>query len=292
MSTNKEKDMDKILGMNRTMFFVIVILLCILSLSIGIYAQIFYKYSDTDPFMLGIGIGKTQDAAEITKLKNEFSTGKIFTNDISGNSTSSNIKKKNQAKELVWTFNTTTKNEPDKYNIVATIPQININSTEAEKINSQIQAAYVDKIESIMENSKEFTDYSVVYKAYLNGDLLSLIIKETIHEGSKTQSAKIKTYNYNLNNNTQVSINDIIKAKGYKAEDLQKEINAEIERLNKNDEDLKNQYSDMKLRDLSDAKYKIENTENFIINQEGYFYIIYAYGNTENTNKMDIVIFE
>jgi len=69
---NKEKDMDKILGMNRTMFFVIVILLCALSLSIGIYAQVFYRYSDTDPFMLGIGVGKTQDAAEITKLKNEF----------------------------------------------------------------------------------------------------------------------------------------------------------------------------------------------------------------------------
>ena len=292
MNNNKEKDMDKILGMNRTMFFVIVILLCLLSLSIGIYAQLFYKYSDTDPFMLGIGIGKTQDAAEITKLKNEFSTGKIFTNNISGSSTSSNIKKKNQAKEIVWTYNTTTKNEPEKYNIVAAIPQININSTEAERINSQIQTAYIDKIESIMENSKEFTDYSVAYKAYLNGDLLSLIIKETIHEGSTTQSAKIKTYNYNLNNNTQVSINDIIKAKGYKSEELQKEINTEIERLNKNDEDLKNQYSDMKLRDLNDKKYKIENTENFIINQDGYFYIIYAYGNIENTNKMDIVIFE
>lgn len=289
---NKEKDMDKILGMNRTMFFVIVILLCALSLSIGIYAQVFYRYSDTDPFMLGIGVGKTQDAAEITKLKNEFSTGKIFTNDISGASTASNVKKKNQAKEIVWTYSTTNKNEPEKYNIVAVIPQININSTEAEKINSQIQTAYVDKIENIMEHSTEFTDYSVVYKAYLNGDLLSLIIKETIREGSTTQSAKIKTFNYNLNNNTQVSINEIIKAKEYKSDELQKKIKSEIERLNKNDEDLKSQYSDMKLRDLNDSRYKIENTENFIVNEEGYLYIIYAYGNIENTNKMDIVIFE
>ena len=75
---NNEKDTEKILGMNRTMFFIIIILLCILSLSIGIYAQVFYRYSKTDPFMLGIGVGRTQDAAEITKLKNEFST--IFTN--------------------------------------------------------------------------------------------------------------------------------------------------------------------------------------------------------------------
>ena len=72
MEKNKEKDTDKILGMNRVMFFIIVILLCILSLSIGIYAQVFYRYSDTDPFMLGIGVGRTQDAAEITELKNNF----------------------------------------------------------------------------------------------------------------------------------------------------------------------------------------------------------------------------
>ena len=78
MEKNKEKDTDKILGMNRVMFFIIVILLCILSLSIGIYAQVFYRYSDTDPFMLGIGVNKTQNAAEINRLKNEFS--KICTN--------------------------------------------------------------------------------------------------------------------------------------------------------------------------------------------------------------------
>ena len=81
MGKSKEKDTDKILGMNRVMFFIIVILLCILSLSIGIYAQIFYRYSDTDPFMLGIGVGKTQDAAEITELKNNFNNDIISKNE-------------------------------------------------------------------------------------------------------------------------------------------------------------------------------------------------------------------
>ncbi len=286
---NKEKDVDQILGMNRTMFFVIVILLCILSLSIGIYAQVFYRYSDTDPFMLGIGIGRTQDAAEITKLKNEFDT--IFTNDISGQASSNNIKKKSSEKNIVYTAQTSTQKEENKYNISATIPKININSTEAEKINAQIEVDYVDKIEEIIENSTEYTDYSVVYKAYLNEDLLSLIIKETIREGQTPQSAKIKTYNYNLNNNTQVSINDIIKAKQYEAKDLQKEIDAEIKELNEKDKDITSQYS-VKLRDVNNSMYKIENTENFIVNAEGYLYIIYAYGNTENTNKIDLIIFE
>ena len=50
--------------------------------------------------------------------------------------------------------------------------------------------------------------------------------------------------------------------------------------------------SEVKLRDLNNSMYKIENTENFIINDQGYLYLIYAYGNTEDTNKIDTIIFE
>ena len=57
-------------------------------------------------------------------------------------------------------------------------------------------------------------------------------------------------------------------------------------------QELKNQFSDVRLRDLSSSMYKIENTENFIVNDNGFLYLIYAYGNTENTNKMDVIIFE
>lgn len=290
MENNKEKDIDKILGMNRTMFFVIVILLCVLSLSIGIYAQVFYRYSNTDPFMLGIGVGKTQDVAEITKLKNEFNN--IFTNDLTGESTLQNIKKKENNKNIIYTQETITEKEDNKYSIVASIPKININSNKAEEINQEIDKMYVEKIEDIMEKAKEYTDYSVTYKAYMNGELLSLIIKETIREGKNTQSAKIKTYNYNLNQNRIVSINDIISAKGYENKKLQKEIDAEIEELNKKDEELKNQYTEVRLRETTDEMYKIENTANFIVNQDGYLYLIYAYGNKENTNKIDVIIFE
>ena len=73
---------------------------------------------------------------------------------------------------------------------------------------------------------------------------------------------------------------------------MQKEIDAEIKDLNKKDEELKNQYTEVRLRDTSNSMYKIENTENFIVNEEGYLYLIYAYGNTENTNKIDVIIFE
>lgn len=290
MEKNKEKDVEKILGMNRTMFFVIIILLCILSLSIGIYAQVFYRYSNTDPFMLGIGVGKTQDVAEITKLKNDFNN--IFTNDLSGESTIQNIKKKENNKDIVYKSQTINEKENDKYSIVANIPKININSQVAEEINEEINKMYVEKTEDIIKKSKEYTDYSVTYKAYINGELLSLIIKETIREGRNTQSAKINTYNYNLSQNKTVSINNLLSAKGYDTKKLQKEIDAEIEELNKKDEELKNQYTEVRLRETTDPMYKIENTENFIVNENGYLYLIYAYGNKENTNKIDVIIFE
>lgn len=289
MENNKEKDVEKILGMNRIMFFVIVGLLCILALSIGIYAQIFYRYSDTDPFMLGIGVGKTQEAAEITKMKNEFNS--IFTNDISGESTTDTIKKETD-KDLVYTTQNIIEKENDKYNIVANIPYINIDSDTIEKINSDINKKYVEKIEKIMAESKEYQDYNVTYKAYLNGELLSVIIRENIKAGRNTQSSKITTYNYSLSLDREVSINDIIKAKGYDSRKLQKEIDEEIDELNKKDKELKNQYTEVRLRDASNQMYKIENTENFIVTPDGYLYLIYAYGNREDTNKIDLIIFE
>ena len=36
------------------------------------------------------------------------------------------------------------------------------------------------------------------------------------------------------------------------------------------------------------AKFKL----NFIVDDQGYLYIIYAYGNTTNTTKIDVIIFE
>ena len=203
----------------------------------------------------------------------------------------SSINKKDDSKDIVYTYKTVAEKD-DKYSISAYLPKVNINAYYADKINAQISQDYEDTINDIIDNTKEDTDYSVTYKAYLNGDLLSILIKENIHKGKSTQSSKIKTYNYNLNNNTEVGIMDIVEAKNYKQKDIQKEIDTEIEALNKKDEEIKTQYSEVKLRDLNNSMYKIENTENFIINDQGYLYLIYAYGNTEDTNKIDTIIFE
>ena len=120
------------------------------------------------------------------KMKNEFNT--IFTNDVSGESTISDISKNKNDKDLVYTEQKITERENDKYNIVANIPYINIDSNIVGKINSDINKKYIDKIEKIIAESKEYQDYNVTYKAYINGELLSIIIKENIKETKETQN--------------------------------------------------------------------------------------------------------
>ena len=286
---NNEKDVDKILGINRTMFFVIVALLCVLSLSVGVYAQVFYRYSDIDPFMLGIGISNKKEKAEITALKNSFDD--IFTNDISGQ-TKVNVKKKDNSKDLVYNYQTVKQSEEESYNIEAYIPHINIDSSYAERLNNFIDKDYVDRVEEIIQESSQNVEYAVNYKAYLNGDLLSLIIKETSHEGREAQSTKIKTYNYFLGKDTEVSIMDIIEAKKLDQKEMQEKVYFDIDETNKKMEQLKAQNYSYKTRDKNDDMYKIENTSNFIVNNDGYLYIIYSYGNKDNTSTVDVVIFE
>ena len=51
------------------------------------------------------------------------------------------------------------------------------------------------------------------------------------------------------------------------------------------------EYGALYTRNLESDIYKVKNTENFFLTQDGYVYIVYAYGNTDDTNEMDIVIF-
>ena len=59
---------SKITGPRKVVFFVVLALICILALSIGIYTQFFYKYSATDPFLIGINLGAEKTKEEYALL--------------------------------------------------------------------------------------------------------------------------------------------------------------------------------------------------------------------------------
>ena len=61
-------------GTRKYIFFVVLVLICIVAMCLGIYAQFFYKYADTDIFMIGINIGAKKTAEEIDILKSNFNS--------------------------------------------------------------------------------------------------------------------------------------------------------------------------------------------------------------------------
>lgn len=276
---NPKNESDKVLGINRTLFLVIIILLCVLSLCIGIYAQFFYQYSEIDPFMLG-GVATAKAEEEKTRLASDFDN--LFTNELIG-STDKSVTKTDEAQNLVYTSSTVNENVDGVYNINAQIPTININSDEANAMNEDITKTFNDEIPKIKGNTELYTVYSVNYIAYLNGDLLSLAIRSSYYEEEGVQTINIKTYNYNLSQNKSVSLSEVMTAKGLTPDNVQIDINNKLETLNEQDAEIG--YTST-LRDLNSDIYKIENSNTFLVSNESDIYIIYNY-----ETKKDVLVY-
>lgn len=276
---NPKNETDRIFGINRNLFIIIAILICVLSLCIGIYAQFFYKYSESDPFMFGFTTSAKEEE-EITKLISDFDN--IFTNELVSNN-EVNVQKIDNNQKIVYNLSETTENSEGEYNINAIIPCININTDTAKQMNEDIENNFSNEIAKIKGNTEIYKVYTVNYIAYLNGDLLSVAIRSTYYEQEATQITNIKTYNYNLNNNSKATLSDIMKAKGLKPENVQKEINRELKELDANDSKI--EYSAIR-RDLNSDMYKIDKTDTFLVSNDGDIYIIYNYG-----TKKDVLVY-
>lgn len=275
---------------NKYVFFVVLIMICMVALSVGIYAQFFYKYADTDPLMLGINIGDKKTAEEYAILESNFN--ELFTNSLSTNVQDfSNIEKIDSEKDMVYTAYNLVNEDETYYNVDAKIPEINIESDIIKKINSEIKSEYYNKANSIMRQNEENVVYQVSYSAFINSDILSVVIKTSLKEQGKSEKVSIKTYTYSFSQDKIVSLADLIKSKKTTNEVVQSSIDSEIKKTYENAQIIANQYGTLYERDLKSDIYKLENSNNYFLTDDGYVYIIYAYGNDHYTNEMDIVIF-
>ena len=131
--------------------------------------------------------------------------------------------------------------------------------------------------------------YTVEYAATVENDILSLIIKSNLKEGSNPQRLIVLTYNYDLKNNKEVSLEETIQRKELKLNDVQNKINTEIKAEQSRVNDLKDLGYSIFERDLNNDMYKVTNTKEYFI-KDGNIYIIYAYGNYALTSEMDLII--
>ena len=83
----------------------------------------------------------------------------------------------------------------------------------------------------------------------------------------------------------------MIKLKETTVNKVQSIINSDIKQAYNNAKIIAVEYGTLYERDLSSDIYKVENAENFFLTQDGNVYIVYAYGNNDYTNEMDIIIF-
>ena len=142
-----------------------------------------------------------------------------------------------------------------------------------------------------MRQTEDFVVYNVSYQAFINEDIVSVVIKASLKEGNNAERVSIKTYNYSMSADRQVSLEDLINLKKTTAKTVQDTINEDIKIADTNAKIIAADYGNLYERDLDSDMYKVENASTFFLTDEGYVYIVYAYGNTDYTNEMDIVIF-
>lgn len=280
---------SKITGPRKIIFFVVLVLICILALSIGIYAQFFYKYAATDPFLIGINLGAEKTKEEYALLEANFNG--LFTNELKVNSDNLNVNKIQGNSDVIYTGYDLKNEDETYYSIDLKLPVININTSNVKEINQKIKTDFHEKANSYMRQKEMNVVYSVDYAAYINEQIISIVVKASLKEGDNPEKIIVKTYNYNILEDKEVTLEDLIKYKGTDVSFVQDTINAEIKTAYDNAVIISEQFGLMYERDLKSDIYKVENTENYFLTQDGYVYIVYSYGNNEYTNVVDVIIF-
>lgn len=279
----------------RLILYAAIIIICIVSIGIGIYAQFFYKDGDTDRFMIG---GNNQNNEQIDEkqeeAKNKFDS--LFINALTYTSQNFNNSavRKDSTKDLIYTSNQISKTVQGKYSMNLNVPTFNINSPVANEINTEIENVFVKKATSILVNAETSTDYviyNIDYAGYINGNILSLVIKATLKEGSNPQRIMYLGYNYNLQTGTKISLEDYMAYKEITNTTLQNRINKEIKEISQQTQELNDVGFSVYTRDPNSDMYKIENITNYFYGPDDYIYIIFAYGNNNYTSETDVIIF-
>lgn len=266
--------------------YIVIMVVCVISVIIAFYVQ-FYARIDIGR-LIGFDtqgeFGKKTEE-QIAVLQTEFD--QIFTNRFE-NPEDAQTKKIEEDKPIIYTKTEKKESKLNSYDLEVHIPYINIENTVIETYNKEIEQ-FVNKTNSILQSQNKNTIYTVEYVANVQNDILSLMIRSNLKEGSSAQRVIIETYNYDLRNNKEITLEEVLRIQGLNNLDIQKKIQSEIETEQRKVEDLKNLGYNIYSRDMTNDRYELKNTKQFYLT-ENTLYIIYAYGNETFTSEMDLII--
>ena len=89
----------------------------------------------------------------------------------------------------------------------------------------------------------------------------------------------------------KVEFSDIMTLKNLDTNTVQEKIRKQIQGKQEEAKALQQLGYSVHIRDLRSDRYDVENISNFFIDENNNIYVIYAYGNSSNTDVTDIVIF-
>ena len=274
------------LNVKAVVIHTIAIISCIIALVI-IGLAFYYGSDELDRLITIGGSSLTQVDEEYQLLASNFDD--IFQNQLEAYTTNVDVKKIDEGQDLVYTYYTKEENKENSYDLNLNIPYINIDDEVVAAYNEEIKTTYEEKAESTLQTENENIIYSLQYEATIENDILSLIIRANLKEGTSAQRLIIQTFNYDLRNHKEVTLEEIINQKQLNVDEVQNKIEQEIDAEYQRVETLRSLGYGVFERNPEDEMYKIENSEEFFV-KNGKIYIIYAYGNENITSEMDLVI--
>ena len=263
--------------------YTVSILACLVALIVVVIMQV--MGSDVSNKFFGTNKAKKISEEEELKLKTDFDN--MFTNTFSGEVIDSDKIDENQ--DFVYTGYQNQDVVSGNYTLNVNIPCINIQSSILEEHNQEIDTIFKQKTNEILNSKGNQIVYTVEYVSFVEDNVLTVVIRSNLKEGNSAQQVSVYTYNYDLLNKREMSLQDMIGKLSLNTNDVQNFVKKEIEQEEQNSKSLKELGYNIYVRDSKDKMYIIENSKQFFT-LNGKLYIVYAYGNSSLTSEMDLII--
>lgn len=281
---------------NPKILYILISAFCIFAVIAGVYVEFVVKKKGDNQNEIGSSNTPNSNNTVVTqKTQEELKTqlASLFTNMIMPyNYDISNIQKLDDSKDIIYTAHHIEKNE-ENYEMNISLPVVNIKGEVASSFNNITQTIFANKASEILSGqSMNKTIYSVNYVAFINQNVLSVVIQSTLKEGSNPQRVIVQTYNYDLQTGQSVQLTDMLTHKNIIQSDAQKQINETVTKAQEQAQALVQSGYTVYNRNLSNQMYQLANISTYFLGPNGNLYIIFAYGNQNFTSDMDIIFYE
>lgn len=266
-------------------FYILIIIVCIVAVILAIVLEKAQneKNSGNNSILSGGYI------EQVDEVKVEFNN--MFENKVNYlKNNSYKISKIKNNEEIIYLGYQNNESKINDFELDVNIPYINIDNEVIQKFNTQIKETFEQKAKNILNTQNNNTVYTVDYSAFVSNNVLSLIVRSTLKEGSNPQRDIIQTYNYDLEKQQECTIDNMLEMKSITKKEANQRIKGEINKVQKNVEELRKLGYEVYIRDYTNDRYSINNVTEYFMGKDNKLYIIFAYGNENHTSEMDIII--